>query len=345
MSPFSNDEITLDYQYFLKFTGWNSSTYKKRTMRSRIDKLKKMGACDIHVKGNGTKAIYNMKLAPMFWPVFLATCQGIEYNVVAETYLRKLISEGSTEETTRGKIALFSDELYQDITSYLNNYDNNYGFTHTGVKTKCDRIRTKFKNVGYFNPKDSRLIKTHRAKADEGWLRGRVAYTLSESILNKWREFFKDFEQRYLETYPEANVVPPKIKGKAAKDFQLKQLPFELGISHSQPCIEKRLDEVFFEDFRFAEKLFFQTHDLQHVKRAILDRQKRRSLEIQKQEEARKRAEDDKEEVEYLPVSDMSDRAINSIIAELYKEPSSVNTDAMSTSAFHEMLNSVPFEN
>lgn len=344
MPTFSNDEITMDYHHFLNFTGWNSSTYKKRTTRARIDKLKNMGARDVHVTGNGTRAMYNLKLAPMFWPVFLASCQGIEYNAVAEAYLRKLISGGSTEETTRGKIALFSGELYQDITSYLNNHDHNSRFTYTGVKTKCDRIRTKFKNVGYFAPKDSRLIKTHRAKVNEIWLRGREAYTLSESILNRWREFFKDFEQRYLETYPQVNVVPPKIKGKAAKDFQLKQLPFELGISHSQPCIEKRLDEVFFEDLRFAEELFLQTYDLQHVKRAISDRQERRSLEIQRQEEARQRAEENKAEEENLPVSFMSDHGINSLIAELYTEPSSVNTGFMSASAYRDMLNSVPFE-
>lgn len=343
MTTFSSEEITLDYHHFLKFTGWKSSTYKKRTTRARISKLKNMGACDIQVTGTGTEAMYFIKLAPMFWPVFLASCRGIQYDEVAAAYLHKLFSGGTTEETSHGRIALFSDELYQDITSYLNNHDHNSSYTYLGVKTKCDRIRTEFKKVGYFAPKDSRLIKTHRVKENEDWLRGHRAYTASENVLDKWREFFKDLEKRYFETFTESNVVPPKIKGKAAKDFQLKQLPFDLGIQHSQPCIEKRLDEVFFEDLRFAQYRFQQTNNLQLVKNAVIERQNRRHEEIERQHEENKRHKENQTAHEDQPISNLNDTDINSLIAKLYTDPSSVNTDYISDAAFRDMLDDIPF--
>lgn len=333
MPAFSNDEITMDYHHFLNFTGWNTSTYKKRTSRARIDKLKNIGARDIHVTGNGTRAIYNFKLAPMFWPVFLTTCQGIEYDEVAEAYLDKLMSEGLTEETSHGKVFLFSTEVYEDITSYLNDRAQHSRYTYQGVKTKCDRIRTKFKNVGYFAPKYYLLNKTHRAKVNDEWVRGAEAYKLSERILNEWRHFYKEIEQQYFHLYPQEKFMPHKIKNKAARDFQQKELPFKLGIQHTQSCIEKKLDKVFFEDLRFAQERFLQTYDLQIVKKAILDRQSRRSHEIQREEEAGRRSEENHTALEDETVPSFSDTDINLMIAELNKKRSSVFTESSTLSS------------
>lgn len=333
MPAFSNDEITLDYHHFLKFTGWKPSTYKKRTTRLRIDALKSMGARDIHVTGNGTKAIYTLKLASMFWPVFLASCRGMQYDEVAEAYLGKLMAEGLTEETSHGKVFLFSTEVYEDITSRLNEHAQHPKFAYDGVKTKCDRIRKEFKKVGYFTPKDYRSNKTHRAKVNDEWLRGTEAYTLHERILDEWRHFYKEIEQQYFHWYPEENVMPRRIKNKAASDFQQKELPFKLGIQHTQSCVEKKLDEIFFEDLRFVQERFFQTYDLQLVKRAILDRQGTRSLEIQKEEEARKRSEEKHAALEDETILSFSDTDINIMIAELNAKRSSLNAKSSTPSS------------
>lgn len=345
MTTYLSEEINLDYHYFLKFTGWTSATYEKRTTRDRINKLKNMGAYDIHVTGTGTKAKFSLKLAPMFWPVFLAYCQGVQYNEVAEAYLRKLISVGTIEETRDGPIALFSSEVYQDITSHLNNSEHDPDFTYQGVKTKCDRIRTKFKNVGYFTPKDSHLTKTHRVKVNGGWLRGHKAHTASEQVIEKWREFFKELENRYLEKYTETNVVPPKIKGKAAKDFQLNQLPLALGIQHSRPCVEKRLDAVFFEDLRFAQERFQQTNDLQFVKAAIIERQNTRYEEIKRQWESDKQHKEEQSAYQNQPISNLSDVEINAVIAGLYTDSSSMTEYLLNNYSYCDILDGLPWEN
>lgn len=267
------NEVTLNYEEYLAFTGWSESSYTKVGQEERIAKLNKMGIRVESVAGKGKKTKYTIIIPLAFWQMLVV--QSVSFSEVGADYLNGLIEGKSTVEAGLTSIIKFDSEVYDELAA-------KYGKDLESVKTTCKRIRAFLHECDYINSNPNTRRKSHRVKKSfhtKEWVTDTEAGSYDGLARGHWKEFFKQKMSMFQEIEPTAKTLPSNLFGEEIRKLYSFGMADMLDVHYYRVAKETVVEENLLLDIQFVRSAFLESRNLTEVLDELTRRQQQYKID------------------------------------------------------------------
>ncbi|GIQ69011.1 hypothetical protein DUZ99_16560 [Xylanibacillus composti] len=260
------DNVTLNHEQFLSFTGWSESHCMKQTVRSRLQKLQNMGVKDVKITGMGKRAEYTLSIPAGFW--YMLLINGMSYSPIGAEYIDCIINGRDLVNTAKGTFVKFTNELYMELAQ-------RHEAEYKAVEATCTRIRNSLREHGYITDSHMKTHRVKRVKLIEGkfvneWVADDEAIVYDQRARAVWTSFFQKKLNAYRKINPEAESVPIYLIAQEVRKVYSFEMAEQLGVEYYRVAKKTEATANLHADISFARNTFLQARDLQAVRKELL---------------------------------------------------------------------------
>lgn len=256
------NQLSLNQTQLLSFINWSESNLKHKGQKAIIKKLSNIGMENIIINGRWKNTTYTFNTPPLFWEAL--QIPSLNYSPMVVDCLTILIDGNIVNG-----IVMFHSEYYEELAK-------KHGTTKKAVEITFSRLKKYIKDLGLLNVDYTQ--KSHRIKLDnhETWVTGNKAIRFDQKIRGLWVNWF--------EQHKEVDKDNNDLLLKWMREFYINGIPRIMG-GYYRTVKLITVDKRFLLDAEWARLTFFNTLNMDIVRKGITERQMIYKEEVQREKD------------------------------------------------------------